>query len=84
MATITFDTVKLVKKLRGAGFNEEQAEAVAEALKEAHQTGVEDLATKHDLKELELKVMAEINLLKWMMGFVLVGIVSLVLKAFFI
>lgn len=84
MATITFDTLKLVKKLRGAGFNEEQAEAVAEALKEAHQTGVEDLATKHDLKELELKVMAEINLLKWMMGFVLVGIVSLVLKAFFI
>jgi hypothetical protein len=47
-------------------------------------------ATKQDLKELELRIenklesmRGEITLLKWMMGFVLAGIVSLVLKAFF-
>jgi hypothetical protein len=41
-------------------------------------------ATKSDLKELELKINAQLMLLKWMMGFILAGVVSLILKAFFI
>jgi hypothetical protein len=45
---------------------------------------VESLATKSDVKELELELSAEINLLKWMMGFVLAGILSLIARAFFI
>lgn len=83
MATIVFDTHKFVKKLKESGFNEVQAEALSEALKEAQQSSVENLATKTDLRELELRLTGEITLLKWMMGFVLAGIVSLVLKAFF-
>lgn len=83
MATIVFDTHKMIKKLKESGFNEIQAEALSEAFKEAQQTSIEDLATKRDLRELELKLTGEITLLKWMMGFVLAGIVSLVLKAFF-
>lgn len=49
------------------------------------------MATNADLKELksnfkklDLRLSAQIMLLKWMMGFILAGIVSLVLKAFFI
>lgn len=42
-----------------------------------------DACFKHDLRQLELKLTPEINLLKWMIGFVLAGIVTLVLKAFF-
>lgn len=35
MATITFDTDKFVRKLESAGFTPQQAEAVAEAFKDA-------------------------------------------------
>jgi hypothetical protein len=31
MATITFDTLKFVRKLRESGFEEKQAEGIAEA-----------------------------------------------------
>jgi len=49
----TFDTLTYAKKLREAGFSERQAEAQAEALRAV----VEDnLATKRDLKELELRL----------------------------
>ena len=53
MSDITFDTLKYSKKLREAGFTEQQAEIQAEALKEL----IEDkLATKQDLKELEARL----------------------------
>jgi len=63
---------------------EEQAEALSEAFIEAQKANIENLATKTDLKELELRINAQLLLLKWMMGFILAGIVSLILKAFFI
>lgn len=90
MASLTFDTLKFVKKLRDAGFDEQQAEAVSEAFREAQHTVGQDLATKSDLKELELRLetrleglRGELTLLKWMQGFVLAGILTLILKTFF-
>ena len=57
MATLTFDTLKFVKKLRESGFDEAQAEALSEPRKEAQQSSIEDLATKKaDLRELELRL----------------------------
>lgn len=41
------------------------------------------LSTRHDLKELELRIDGELKLLKWMISVILAGVVSLVLKAFF-
>ncbi len=35
MATITFDTLKFVRKLQEAGFEQRQAEGIAEAFKDA-------------------------------------------------
>lgn len=50
MPTITFDTHAYVKKLKAAGFTEQQAEVQAETFTEI----IEDrLATKQDLKGLE-------------------------------
>ena len=83
MSTITFDTLKFVKRLKAAGFEEDQAEALSEAFKESQATTIADLATKSDLKELGLKFDGELKLLKWMLGFVLAGIAALVIKAFF-
>lgn len=53
MNDITFDTLQYAKRLKEAGFTEQQAEVQAEALKEI----IEDkLATKKDLKQLEDKL----------------------------
>ena len=87
MATITFDTHAYIKKLKAVGVTEEQAEVQAETL-----AGLisDQLATKQDIellrrdiKEVEIKISREINLIKWMMGFVLAGIAALILKSFF-
>ena len=53
MAQLSFDTLAFVKRLAAAGMNARQAEAMAEALTEHAFT---DLATKADLKELELRL----------------------------
>ena len=50
----------------------------------AQENQAENLATKSDLKELELRINAQLMLLKWMIGFLLAGVLSLILKAFFI
>ena len=60
MATITFDTLKYTKRLRDAGYTEQQAEAATEAQRECLNEVLDStLATKHDLKDLES------NIVKW-------------------
>jgi len=54
MATVTFDTLKFVEKLKAAGVPEAQAKAMSEAFQEAQ--GELEIVTKRDLKELELKL----------------------------
>ncbi len=51
--TIIFDTLAYAKKLKSAGFTEEQAEIQAKALASIID---EKLATKRDLKELEVSL----------------------------
>ena len=80
MATITFDTLKFVEKLKAAGVPEAHAKAEAEALVLAFSEAMDSqLATKVDINRPE----RELLVLKWMVGLVLGGIVALVLKAFF-
>ncbi len=80
MATITFDTLKFVEKLKAAGVNESHAKAEAEALVPAFSEAMDSqLATKTDINRLE----KELIVLKWMVGLVLGGILTLVLKTFF-
>ena len=95
MTTVAFDTLKFSKRLKEAGFSESQAEALAEAIKDAG--GEAEIATKvdvadvkRDIKELELKIDArfeslrgELILVKWMLGLLLGGIVALILRTFF-
>ncbi|MFQ5630547.1 MAG: DUF1640 domain-containing protein [bacterium] len=62
--------LKFAKSLQAAGFDDTKAEAISEAFKEAQETSHQNLATKSDLTELELRINAQLMLLKWMMGFI--------------
>jgi len=81
MSAITFDTLKFTKTLEKAGVPSTQAEAFAEAFKDASSDA--EIATRKDiaLAVAELKteirtenaaIRGEINLVKWMLGAVLV------------
>ena len=64
MSAVTFDTLKFVKTLEGAGISQKEAEAIAEAQSEAFEqlTKTKELATKTDLHELKY------DLIKWIVG----------------
>ena len=88
---LVFDTHQYIKNLMESGVPQEQAEVHADELKNII---TQDLATKQDLGNTELRLNAkidssakelkhEINLLKWMFGFIFASILSLMVKAFF-
>ncbi|MDD2734515.1 MAG: hypothetical protein PHF56_11290 [Desulfuromonadaceae bacterium] len=71
MSTITFDTLKFVTRLKDSGLSEFQAIAITEAFREAH--GEAEVATKADVRELELKFEARMSetkaeLVRWIVG----------------
>jgi len=64
---VTFDTLKLVDKLKAASIPQEQNELVTKTI-------------------LDLKlspILTDLAVIKWIMGVLLAGVLSLVLKAFF-
>lgn len=83
MTAITFDTHEFIKSLRDAGFEEKQAEALSSGLRKAQENQLSNLVTKDDLEIKLAPVRADLQLLKWMMGVMLAGILSLILKSFF-
>jgi len=90
MSSITFDTLKFATRLEKAGVEREQAEVQAQALAEIFDANLGALATKQDLQLvrkdidlLEQRMQARFTLLQWMLGMVLGGMISLIIKAFF-
>ncbi len=83
MTTITFDTLKFVETLKASGFDEPQARGMAIAIQEVQKSNRDEVATKDDLRELELRIAAEIAPLKWGMAICIGGIVTIILKSFF-
>jgi len=59
-----FDTLEIAKRLRNAGFDEAQAEAVTGVLRDAREADLSQLATKADVSQLEAKLMSEIAALR--------------------
>jgi hypothetical protein len=79
MTRVTFDTLELMDKLKAAGVPPEQEETVVRAIGEAQST----LATKAVLEQALAPLRTDLAVLKWMMGILLAGVMSLVLKGFF-
>lgn len=87
MATITFDTLKFVEKLRAAGVPEEQAKAEAEALVSAFSEAMDSqLSTKSDINRIEQRLTVidgELKLNRWMLGIIIVAEVGPLLAKLF-
>jgi hypothetical protein len=77
MNTITFDTLRFAKRLTEAGMPERQAEVLAE---EQAQLIDQNLATKRDLKELELRLTHTLTIRMGGMVAVAVAIVATLVK----
>ena len=86
MAVAALDTLSLTKRLRAAGFTEDQAEAVTDVVREASQADLSVLATKADVRSETTSAKAELKadisdtkaeILKWMFG--MVGVQTLVI-----
>jgi len=94
MTSITFDTHEFIKELKLSGFKEEQAEGLSSSFKKIQESQLEELATKHDIKELDLKIDnrfnqmdskldSELKLIKWGLALVIAVTVIPVLKELF-
>ncbi len=87
MTTITFDTLKFTQRLEQSGIPREQAIAMAEAHKESLSEIMEaHLATKNDVQDIKIKQVehdGQFTLIKWMLGILITGVVSIIVKIFF-
>jgi len=88
MSAVTFDTLKFVETLEEAGVENRVAKAISSAVRDSYDAA--DLATKADLREMELRMeakfgalRAEINSIKWMMSLTLAAVISVLIKSFF-
>jgi hypothetical protein len=70
MSSLTFDTLAYSKKLRSAGFTEQQAEIAAEAQKETIEIVISEIETRH-LNDMATKLdLAEVkaDLIRWVVA----------------
>ena len=70
---IVFDTLEYSKKLKAAGFTDQQAEIQAEALADMFEN---QIATKRDLRELEYRLLIRLG----GMLTIAIGVVATIVK----
>jgi hypothetical protein len=86
MSTVPFDTHAFYVELVESGLAEKTADALTKAVTKIELAKLDDLAPKHDIKELELKIaqldtkMAETkaDLIRWVVG---VGLLQITIIA---
>jgi hypothetical protein len=86
MTTITFDTQEAVIKLKAVGISQEHADAFVRAIVESQDKLVTETILEIALAPIktDLAVLkADSVTLKWMMGILIAGVMSIVIKTFF-
>ena len=82
MTTVTFDTLKLVDKLKSAGIPPEQAEVIVRVIAEwQYELVTRDYLDRALSTELA-PIRTELAVLKWMTGVVIGGVVALLIRVF--
>jgi len=61
MSVTALDTLQVVKKLKAAGFSEEQAEAVTQVVRDSQNLDLSNIATKSDLSAGLSEVRSELK-----------------------
>jgi hypothetical protein len=79
MSTVISDKLLLIGKLIQSGVEQKQAESIVMVIVQTQ----DQLVTKQDFEIALAPIKADLSVNKWMMGVLLAGVVSLVLKAFF-
>ena len=86
MSSVIFDTLRFTRRLKDAGVPEQQAEAEAEAIRQAFSEVLDSqVATRADIHRLEANIHrleAEQRLMKWMLGFNLAFTLAMFWKMF--
>ena len=75
MPATSFDTLKAIRSLEAAGIERRQAEAHAEALRDAATADHDGLATKADITALRSEV-------RWMFGFLAALVLAIAARLF--
>ena len=83
MSTITFDTLDFTRRLREAGLDERQAEAVVRVMADAQSTLVTREYFDSKIATLETRMDAKIDKLSWMMGILIALAIVNFAKQFF-
>lgn len=83
MSTVTFDTLSFTRKLREAGFDEQQAEAVVRVIADAQDALVTREYFDAKIDKLEARVDAKVDKLSWMMGILIALAAANFAKQFF-
>lgn len=79
MSSMPFDTHAFYTELVESGLAEKTADALTKAVTKIEMAKIEELATKRDLKELELKIAEnKAELVRWVVG---VGLLQITIIA---
>lgn len=77
MSTITFDTLEATRKLRDAGFDEKQAEAVVRVLSDTQNQLVTREYLDGKLQTLEMRLTIKLGAMLAVMGGVIIAVLSI-------
>lgn len=80
MTVMTFDTHKVVKRLREAGFTDTQAETVTDVLRDTREADLSQLVTKEFLRSEMIQLEQRLVIKLGSMGVVAVGVVAALVK----
>lgn len=85
MTVAVLDTLTVVRDLEAAGVERRQAEAHAEALRQAIAADRDSLATKADLAKIDgtlSALKAELGAMRWLLGFLMVLTAAMAARLF--
>ena len=74
MAAVAFDTLRCARRLKAAGFTQQQAEVQAEVMAEAFVLNIDALVTKDYLDARFAVVEGKLRLLFWGQGIIIAAI----------
>jgi hypothetical protein len=85
MTAIPFDSHEFYSELVQSGLAEKTADALTKAVVKIEKAKLDELATKRDIKELEVKIAeSKTELIKWIVGsgFALISVIFAMLRFF--